>query len=139
MYLELDPQLSGEKVLAFGDRLRRAFYGNLHSFAESLALTDRKDLYPNHADFLSRLAMTFTHGEYSRNEMVNEKERVAEKLFRQALQYAPDERAFLGLGILLQKRGQQKEAVELLSEAVKHFPESESLRACMEVSMDASR
>jgi anaerobic magnesium-protoporphyrin IX monomethyl ester cyclase len=134
MYLELDPQLSDELVLDFGDRLRRAFYGSVHSFAESLSLVDRKDLYPSHADFCSRLAMTFTHGEYSRNEMVRDKERVAEKLFRKGLEYGPDERATLGLAILLQKRGSHREAIEVLREGIAHFPRSESLHTCMGVS-----
>ena len=134
MYLELDPHLSDEFVLASGDRLRRAFYENVHSHAESISLVDRKDLYPFHADFLSRLAMTFTHGEYSGNGMVREKERVAERLFRKALTYAPDERAFLGLAILLQKRGDHREAIETLREGTRHFPRSEPLHTCMGIS-----
>jgi len=134
LYLETDPQLSDRLVLEFGKRLRRAFYENVHSFAESISLVDHKELYDKHADFCSRLAMTFSHGEYSRNELVRDKERVAEKLFRKALGYGPVERAYLGLGILKQKKGDHKEAVEILRKGVAEFPLSEPLHTCLGIS-----
>jgi radical SAM superfamily enzyme YgiQ (UPF0313 family) len=134
LYLETDPLLSDRLVLSFGKRLRSAFYENVHSFAESISLVDREELYGKHADFCSRLAMTFSHGEYSRNEMVRDKERVAEKLYRKGLEYAPDERAFLGLGILKQKKGEHREAVEILREGIVNFPSSEPLHTCIGIS-----
>jgi len=134
MYLETDPRLSDELVLAFGRRLRSAFYENVHSFADSISLVEREDLYALHADFCSRLAMTFNHGDYARNESVREKDRIAEKLFRKALGYSPDERAYLGLGILKQKGGDFQASIRLLSEAVRQFPQSESLHICLGIS-----
>ncbi|PKN29516.1 MAG: B12-binding domain-containing radical SAM protein [Deltaproteobacteria bacterium HGW-Deltaproteobacteria-21] len=134
LYLETDPRLSDRLVLGFGKRLRAAFYENVHSFAESISLVDKKELYPKHADFCSRLALTFTHGDYARNEMVRDKERVAEKLFRKGLEYAPDERAYLGIGILKQKKGEHGQAMEILSEGVAHFPLSEPLHVCLGIS-----
>ncbi|PKN65105.1 MAG: B12-binding domain-containing radical SAM protein [Deltaproteobacteria bacterium HGW-Deltaproteobacteria-15] len=134
LYLETDPRLSEQVVLGFGKRLRAAFYENVHSFAKSISLVDRKELYPKHADFCSRLALTFTHGDYARNEMVRDKERVAEQLFRKGLEYAPDERAYLGIGILKQKRGEHRGAVEILREGVAHFPLSEPLHICLGIS-----
>ncbi len=134
LYLETDPMLSDQMVLSFGKRLRAAFYENVHSFAQSISLVDRKELYGKHADFCSRLAMTFSHGEYSRNELVREKERTAERLFRKGLEYAPDERAYLGLGILKQKKGEHRDAVEILNEGVMNFPLSEPLHTCIGIS-----
>jgi radical SAM superfamily enzyme YgiQ (UPF0313 family) len=134
LYLETDSRLTDQLVLGFGKRLRSAFYENVHSFAESISLVDRKELYGKHADFCSRLAMTFSHGEYYRNEMVREKERVAERLFRKGLEYGPDERAFLGIGILKQKKGEHKEAVEILREGITNFPLSEPLHICIGIS-----
>ncbi len=134
MYLDVDPSLSGEKVLSFGRMLRSAFYENVHSFAESVSLVDRKDLYEKHADFCSRLGMTFSQGDYSRNEMVKDKERVAEKLFRKALEYAPDERAYLGLGMLKQRSAEMEASVEILKEGIERFPQRESLHLCLGIS-----
>jgi radical SAM superfamily enzyme YgiQ (UPF0313 family) len=134
LYLETDPRLSGELVLSFGKRLRTAFYENVHAFAESVSLVDRRELYPRHADFCSRLAMTFTHGDYARNESVRDKERVAEKLFRKGLDYGPDERGFLGLSILNQKRGDHREVVGILQRGVSEFPFSEPLHVCLGIS-----
>ncbi|RJR32487.1 MAG: radical SAM protein [Desulfobacteraceae bacterium] len=134
LYLETDPQLNDRLVLDFGKKLRGAFYENVHSFAESISLVDNKELYEKHADFCSRLAMTFSHGEYSGNELVRDKEGVAERLFRKALGYGPVERAYLGLGISRQKKGEHKEAVEILSKGVENFPLSEPLHICMGIS-----
>ncbi|MBN1102645.1 MAG: B12-binding domain-containing radical SAM protein [Deltaproteobacteria bacterium] len=134
MYLETDPRLSDELVLAFGSRLRTAFYEEVHSFADSISLVEREDLYAMHADFCSRLGMTFSHGDYARNESVREKNRIAEKLYRKALGYSPDERAYLGLGILKQKAGDFRASIDVLSEAIRHFPESESLHICLGIS-----
>jgi radical SAM superfamily enzyme YgiQ (UPF0313 family) len=127
LYLETDSLLDDQLVLSFGRRLREAFYENVHSFAESISLVDRKELCQKHADFCSRLAMTFTHGDYAGNEMVRDKERVAEKLFRMGLEYAPDERAYLGLGILKQKKGEHREAAQIIQEGLTNFPLSEPL------------
>jgi anaerobic magnesium-protoporphyrin IX monomethyl ester cyclase len=133
MHLETDSQLSGETVLAFGKRLRTAFYENLHLFADSIPLVEKEELYPLHADFCSRLAMTFSHGDYWRNDLVKNKEKVAEKLYRRALVYHPDERAFLGLGMLEQRREDVGASIEVLNEGIRHFPESEPLHICLAV------
>jgi len=56
MYFETDSTMNGDLILAFGKKLRTAFYEKVHSYAESIELVERKDLYPWHADFCSRLA-----------------------------------------------------------------------------------
>lgn len=135
MHLETDPHLSGETVLAFGKRLRTAFYENVHRFADSIPLVEKKDLYPLHADFCSRLAMTFSHGDYAKNDLVRDQEKVAERLYRRALGYHPDERAFLGLGMLEQRRGDLVASIEVLQEGIRHFSQSEPLHVCLGVSL----
>jgi len=134
MYFETDSRMNDALILAFGKKLRTAFYERVHSYADSIELVDRKDLYPWHADFSSRLGMTFSHGDYSRIEEVKEKFGTAEKLFLKSLGYYPDHRAYLGLGMLKQKKGEFKESVEILKEGLSHWPESEDLNLCLGVS-----
>jgi len=134
MYFETDSTMNDELILAFGKKLRTAFYEKVHSYADSIELVDRKDLYPWHADFSSRLGMTFSHGDYSRIEEVKEKFGTAEKLFMKSLGYYPDHRAYLGLGMLKQRKGEFNESVKILEEGLSHWPESEDLNLCLGVS-----
>ena len=135
MYFETDPDLSAETVMAFGNRLRTEFYRSLHHYAGNIDLIDREDLYPEHADFCSRLALTFTHGDFARNDAVADKEETAEKLFNKALHYHPEHRAYLGLGILLQKRRDFGGSIRILSRGIAHFPTSEQLHICLGISL----
>ena len=130
-YFETDPSLSQEVILGFGRKLRTALYTSLGNFADAIDLIDKEEFYKTHADFCSRLGMTFSHGDYSSIDAIEEKEKVAEKLFRKALSYFPDHRAYLGLGVLKQNEGKIEGAVQILSEGVKHFPESEQLNVCL--------
>ena len=134
MYFETDSTMNDDLLLAFGKKLRAAFYEKVPSYAEAIELVDRKDLYPWHADFCSRLGMTFSHGDYSRIHGVREKAEIAEKLFRKSLSYCPDHRAYLGLGIIRQRKGEFKESVEILKEGLSHWPDSEDLNLCLGIS-----
>jgi anaerobic magnesium-protoporphyrin IX monomethyl ester cyclase len=78
--------------------------------------------------------MTFSHGDYARLDSVREKEETAESLFRRSLRYAADHRAYLGLGIIKQRKGEYEESISILSEGVKHFPESEDLNVSLGIS-----
>jgi radical SAM superfamily enzyme YgiQ (UPF0313 family) len=131
MYFETDSTMNDDLILAFGKKLRTAFYEKVHSYAESIELVERKDLYPWHADFCSRLGMTFSHGDYSRVQEVGRKLETAEKLFRKALGYSPDHRAYLGLGIIRQRKGEFKESIKFLEEGLRHWPGSEDLTVCL--------
>jgi radical SAM superfamily enzyme YgiQ (UPF0313 family) len=135
LYFETDPNLDREKVLSFGRMLRAAFHENLPDFVLSLDLVERKDLYPQHADFLSRLAMTFDHGDYAAVEAIPNKPQLAEFLYRKALSYHPDPRAFLGLAILLQKAGRHDAACGILQEAVRHFPDHDPFNISLGISL----
>jgi anaerobic magnesium-protoporphyrin IX monomethyl ester cyclase len=114
--------------------LRTSFYENVHSFALSVHLIDRKDLYEQHADFCSRIAMTFSHGDYSKIEGIKEKDETAEKLFKKSLEYHPNHRGYLGLGIVKQKKREYEESIKILSEGLKYFPSSEDLGLCLGIS-----
>ncbi len=131
MYFETDSTMNDDLILAFGKKLRTAFYEKVPSYAESIELVERKDLYPWHADFCSRLGMTFSHGDYSKVQEVRQKLETAEKLFRKALGYCPDHRAYLGLGMIMQRKGEFKESVKILEEGLSHWPESEDLTLCL--------
>ena len=135
MYFETDPKLTREMILDYGQKLRSAFYERLTGFTEALRLIDRKDLYPLHADFYSRLAMTFDHGDYSRIDAIKHKENITEKLYRRSLTYYPNARAYLGLGILNQKRGAYREAGRISSQGLSQFPGDPQLNISMGVSL----
>ncbi|MGD9158399.1 MAG: radical SAM protein [Desulfobacteraceae bacterium] len=134
MYFETDRTMNENLILQFGRKLRTAFYENVHRFASDIKLADKDDLYELHADFLSRLAMTFSHGDYSKIPEIKEKEMTAKKLFERALEYAPDHRAYLGLGILYQKQGDYDASVKILTQGLKRYPESSHLKQCLEIS-----
>lgn len=134
LYFEIDPNLDRETILAFGKRLRTAFHQGLPRFVAGIELAEDPSLHPYHADFLSRLGMTFSHGDYAQVEAIPDKEGIAETLFRRALAFAPDHRAYLGTGIVLQKRGDHAGSVEILSEGLGRFPHSRQLAMCLGIS-----
>ncbi len=134
MYFETDPHMSDELILAFGKKLRTDFYENIHTFVDSIPLMDKEELYEMHSDFCSRLGMTFSHGDYCKIDVVKEKDKTAEKLYKRSLSYHPNHRAYLGLGILKQKNKAYKESIKNLSEGIEFFPESEDLNLCLGIS-----
>lgn len=134
MYFETDSKLSKEKILSYGNKLRTEFYRSLSENIDSISLINKSDLYEQHADFLSRLAMTFSHGDYSNIKEIPDKDKIAERLFSKALSYYPDHRAFLGLGIIKQKNRDYLESISILEKARKHYPESEHIAICLGIS-----
>jgi anaerobic magnesium-protoporphyrin IX monomethyl ester cyclase len=104
LYFEKDPLLNREMILDFGKRLREDFYRHLPAFVDCLELIQDPAFNRLHADFYSRLAMTFSHGDYARLESINAPRAIAENLYKKALQYHADHRAFLGLGMLFQQQ-----------------------------------
>ena len=133
-YFETDPKLSHEVIHSFGEKMRTKYYELLPAIVDGIELIDKKEFYPMHADFCSRLGMTFDHGDYAGNEAIKGKEKIAEKLYIKALKYFPDPRAYLGLGILNQKKRSYHESVVILSKGVKHFPDNEQLYMCLGIS-----
>ena len=135
MYFETDPGLTKEMILSFGKILRTTFYQNLPAFVDAIELKDDKKLYPAHADFYSRLAMTFYQGDYAGIADIPNRERVAENLCRRALAYEPNARAFLGLGMIRQKKKDFTGSVEILSRGAMHFPDDEQIHLCLGISL----
>jgi len=133
LYFETDTSMDRETVKSYGHTLRDGFYRMLPGFAREIDLVDDPEFYPLHADFLSRLAMTFHQGDFSRIEAIPGKRKTAEFLYRRALDYYSDARAFLGLGMLCQHRGDFEAAFAVLAEGLAHHPADEALQTCMAV------
>ena len=134
MYFETDAALTQDLILEFGQKLRTRFYEKLPEFVEALRLIDREDLYEQHSDFFSRLAMTFEKGDYAGIDVIPHKKQIAEKLYRRSLEYGPNARAHLGLGMIYQKEGALAESIRILLEGMALFPQDESLPICLAVS-----
>jgi len=132
-WFELDETLDFPRVKAFGDRLRNTFFDHLPQFVSQIELVEDKRLYPFHADFLSRLAMTFAQGEYAQDPRIKTPEKIAQHLFTRALSYSPDPRAFMGIAMALQRQKQFSKAVIHLTKGLEHFPGSRELSVCMGV------
>ncbi len=129
-WFELDENLDFPMVKSFGDQLRTAFYSSVDEFAHSLTPVDINELYPFHADFLSRLAMTFSHGEYAKDSRIKNQDITAEHLYHKALSFWPDSRAFLGLAMLAQKKRQFDKAGQILEKGLKEHPSDRDLNIC---------
>ncbi|MFH1980691.1 MAG: radical SAM protein [Pseudomonadota bacterium] len=134
LYFQTDPEISQQQVLSFGKTLRNHFYRQLPEYIAALSLTDDPELYACHADFCSRLAMTLDHGDYAAIDAISGKRELAEKLYRRSLDYHPNPRAYLGLGIHHQKNGRHNDTVRLLGDAVERFPKHEPLHLCLAIS-----
>ncbi len=133
MYFETDPQLGEKDVLAFGKILRRAFATKLPGYVESLALVPDCGLNQCHADFLSRLAMTFSHGDYA-GLYGSKGLELAQKLYLQALNLAPDHRAYWGLCLLARQNGDHQRAIDWACQGLEHHPGSVELSICLAAS-----
>ena len=135
MYFETDPDLTREMILAFGQKLRSSFFESLPAYVAAIQLIDRQDLYPWHAKFYSRLAMTFDHGDYSAIDAIKRTGRLAERLYQKSLNYYPNAEAYLGLGIRYQKRADHRNSIAILTRGLRHFPADARLNICLGVSL----
>ena len=133
-WFQADPALDFEKVKRFGERLRKSFFDNLDKFALQVKLVDRVELYPEHADFLARLAMTFAFGEYAENPAVQNQQSTARILFERSLAHADDAKAYLGLGMMYMKEKNFEKAAETAHRGIRHFSGDRDLAVCMGVS-----
>jgi tetratricopeptide (TPR) repeat protein len=134
LYFETDPTLSKDLILAFGQKLRSTFYEKLPEYVEALDLIDQNDLYSQHADFYSRLALTFQKGDYADIDAIAHKDRLAEKLYQRSLEYGTSARAYWGLGMLYQQRRDFNEAIQIVTAGIKAFPTDEQLNLCLAIS-----
>ncbi len=134
LYHETDPQLAPEQVLAWGRALRQGFYRQLPDFVNRIELVDAPEFQPRHADFLSRLGLTFQQGDFARIPAIPGKQDLARGLYERALTYHPDPRAFLGLALLAQQGGRFEQAIALAREGLAHHPDNAPLKTCRAVS-----
>jgi anaerobic magnesium-protoporphyrin IX monomethyl ester cyclase len=101
---------------------------------DDIHLVDKKEFYPMHSDFYSRLGMTFDHGDYSKVDAIKDTVKIAEKLYRKSLKYHPDARAYLGLGLIRQKERAYEASIEILLEGIEYFPDDVQLNLCLGIS-----
>ncbi len=134
-YFETDAVLEHAMVTAFGDHLRQTFYRHLADYVEAIELADAPELKALQADFLSRLAMTFDHGDYAGIVDIDRKEACAESLYQRSLQYHDNARAYLGLGIGRQKAGEYSGSIQILTRGVERFPDEVQLAICLAISL----
>lgn len=135
LYFETDPALPQERVAALGKRLKDAYFRALPSFVQELELTDEPGFAPLHADFLSRLGMTFHYGDYAASPAIKEPAQIAEACYRRALDYANNARAGLGLGLLLLRRRDFAAAATVLSAASEAFAEDLQLKLYLGIAL----
>jgi radical SAM superfamily enzyme YgiQ (UPF0313 family) len=122
LYFESDPRLSSQQVLAFGKHLRQSYHRMLPDCAAHIQFDDNAIPARLQADFLSRLGLTFSHGDYAALPMQPPARQVALDLFQRALKISTDQRAYWGLSMILQQQGQWDLAGRLLEQGLKHFP-----------------
>jgi anaerobic magnesium-protoporphyrin IX monomethyl ester cyclase len=137
LYYETDPHLDSSQVLAFGRRLRDTFHAWLPDMARNISLKVHPDLKSEQADFLSRLAMTFSHGDYSGIRGPVPPLETARILYEKSLAIGPDHRAFWGLALTLQHQGAWEQAVHTLEQGLAHFPGSRELHICLGIAYAA--
>ena len=131
LYFETDATLSKATVLDFGRRLREGYLSLLPEFAAQIDLMDDPQLYPLHADFLSRLALTFSHGDYAVNPLVENNLATAVMLFERSLGYHPDHRAFWGLGLVYQHLRRFDDSLAILQRGIEHHKTSPDLHMAL--------
>ena len=78
--------------------------------------------------------MTFDYGDYASVDAIEGKPELARRLYEKALAFHPDARAYLGLGMQLQKAGRFEASVGVLNEALEHFRDDAQLHICLGVS-----
>lgn len=133
LYFEKDPLLTREMILSWGKHLRKDFYRHLPAFVDNLELIQDPGFNRLHADFYSRLAMTFSHGDYARPEAIDGPLSTAEALYKKALQYHVDHRAFMGLGMLYQHQHKIEDSKKIIEQGLAEFPDSFDLILCRAV------
>ncbi len=133
LYYETDSRLSAEQVRMWGQTLREGFYRRLPDFVAQIELIDNPAFDHLHADFLSRLGLTFQQGDFARIAAIPGKARLARSLHERALAYHPHPRAFLGLALLEQQDGRFDQAVDRALEGLVRHPESAILKTCLAV------
>lgn len=135
LYFEHDPEMDHVLIRDFGRRLRSAYHQLLPEFVQQISLKKDPDLAKYQAGFLSRLGMTFSHGDYAAINSATDTLQVALELYHRALSLYPDHRAYWAMAMVHQRQAQWDQAVDTLNTGLAHFPKSEALAIGMGVSL----
>lgn len=135
LYFEHDPEMDQALVRDFGRQLRNTFHQFLPEFAQQIELIKNPDLAKYQAGFLSRLGMTFSHGDYANIKSTIDTSQVALELYKRALSLYADHRAYWGLAMVYQQQARWDQAIDTLNSGLAHFPKSEDLAICMGASL----
>ena len=126
-FFKVDTNLSAEMVSQFGKQIKQVLQERIPTFIQSLELVDDIELFPFHANFLSRLALTIDRGDYPHVLEKGVAQDLAQDLYHRALEYAPDAQAFWGLGLLAQDQNDHQRAETVLKKGMKEFPQDHLL------------
>lgn len=126
-FFEVDTNLAAEMVFQFGKRMKQALQECLPDVIRSLELVDDEELFPFHASFLSRLALTIDRGDYPHALPKGAAQDLAWELYCRALDYAPDAQAYWGLGLLAQDQKDYRKAEAILQKGLRVFPQDNML------------
>lgn len=127
LFFEADKNLRAETVAQFGKKMKQALQESIPDFIHSLELVDDEELFPFHASFLSRLALTIDRGDYPHVLPKGAAQDLARELYYKALEYAPDAQAYWGLGLLAQDQNDYQKAEAILQEGMRVFPKDDML------------
>ena len=127
LFFEADKNLRAETVAQFGKKMKQALQESIPDFIHSLELVDDEELFPFHASFLSRLALTIDRGDYPHVLPKGAAQDLARELYYKALEYAPDAQAYWGLGLLAQDQNDYQKAEAILQEGRRVFPKDDML------------
>lgn len=127
LFFESDKNLRAETVAQFGKKMKQALQESIPDFIHSLELVDDEELFPFHASFLSRLALTIDRGDYPHVLPKGTAQDLARELYYKALEYAPDAQAYWGLGLLAQDQNDYQKAEAILQEGRRVFPKDDML------------
>ena len=130
LYFEIDTRMDSKDILTYGNAIRQAFHQNLPLFVEDIDLIDDPSFKQLHADFYSRLGMTFSHGDYAKIDAIPDKLSIAKALFQKSLACYPDHRSYLGLGLLYQQEGFHVKSIRILDQGLVHYGSSMDLNVC---------
>ncbi len=135
LYFEHDPEMDQALIRDFGRYLRNSYHQLLPEFVQQIELKKDPDLTKYQAGFLSRLGMTFSHGDYAAVDSTMDSLQVALELYQRALSLYPDHRAYWAMALVYQRQTRWGRAVHILNAGLTHFPTSEALSICMGISL----
>ena len=121
-------------VTDFKEKIQSYFHTRLSKYADAVHMIDKKDLYVYHADFLTRLALKFGTGDFSKTDEIENSDFAAEKLFKKALEYYPNHQAFVGLGTVYQRQKNFVESIRVFLLGLRYERHSEELNVRLGVS-----